>query len=88
MCQPAFSLLILSFTSINALGVAAAATFAFRRVASLTTAAKGEPHLIQAARTTVFHDGFAAGATFAVIGLLIAVILLPRIPKADAPPAA
>jgi hypothetical protein len=65
----------------GALGVAAAATFAFRRVASLTAAARGNPHLVQAARTTVFHDGFAAGAAFAVIALLTSVILLPRIPK-------
>jgi predicted MFS family arabinose efflux permease len=71
----------------GALGVAAAATFAFRRVASLTAAAHGNPYLIQAARTTVFHDGFAAGATFAVIGLLISVTLLPRIPKTGTPPA-
>jgi EmrB/QacA subfamily drug resistance transporter len=66
----------------GALGVAAAATFAFRRVASLTAAAHGDPHLVQAARTTVFHDGFAAGATFAVIALLVSVALLPRIPRA------
>jgi EmrB/QacA subfamily drug resistance transporter len=65
----------------GALGVAAAATFAFRRVASLTLAAHGDPRLIQAARTTVFHDGFAAGATFAVIALAISLSLLPRIPK-------
>jgi predicted MFS family arabinose efflux permease len=71
----------------GALGVAAAATFAFRRVASLTAAAHGSPHLVQAARTTVFHDGFAAGAAFAVIALLVAVALLPRIPKTDAPAA-
>jgi EmrB/QacA subfamily drug resistance transporter len=71
----------------GALGVAAAATYAFRRVASLTAAAHGNPHLIQAARTTVFHDGFAAGATFAVIALLVSVTLLPRIPKTDAPAA-
>ena len=68
----------------GALGVAASATFAFRRVASLTAAAHGDPHLIQAARTTVFHDGFAAGATFAVIALLVCVALLPRIPGAEA----
>ena len=72
----------------GALGVAAAATFAFRRVASLTAAAHGDPRLVQAARTTVFHDGFAAGAVFAVIALLVSVILLPRMPKTDAPPAA
>jgi EmrB/QacA subfamily drug resistance transporter len=65
----------------GALGVATAATFAFRRVASLTAAARGNPHLVQAARTTVFHDGFAAGAAFAVIALLISLILLPRIAK-------
>src|SRR6202044_219623 len=51
----------------GALGIAAAATFPFRQVAALTTAAHGNPHLIQAARTTVFHDGFGAGATFALI---------------------
>lgn len=72
----------------GAIGVAAAATFAFRRVAGLTTAAHGDPYLIEAARTTVFHDGFAAGATFAVIALLISVIFLPRIPRADSPVAA
>jgi EmrB/QacA subfamily drug resistance transporter len=65
----------------GALGIAAAATFAFRRVAALTAAAHGNPHLIQAARTTVFHDGFAAGATFAVIALLISVTLLPNLPR-------
>jgi EmrB/QacA subfamily drug resistance transporter len=72
----------------GALGVAAAATFAFRRVSSLTAAAHGDPHLIEAARTTVFHDGFAAGAAFAVTALLISVIFLPRIPRADGPVAA
>ncbi|HEY6790071.1 MAG TPA: hypothetical protein VI365_22455 [Trebonia sp.] len=79
---------ILSQGGCRNVGVAAAATFAFRRVASLTAAAHGNPHLIQAARTTVFHDGFAAGATFAVIALLVSVTLLPRIPKAGVPAAA
>ena len=68
--------------------MAAAATFAFRRVSSLTAAAHGDPHLIEAARATVFHDGFAAGAAFAVTALLISVISLPRIPRADGPVAA
>ena len=62
----------------GALGVAIAATFAFRRVTALTAAAHGNLHLIEAARTTVFHDGFAAGAAFAVIALLLSVFLLPR----------
>lgn len=72
----------------GALGVAVAATFAFRRVASLTVAAHGDPHLVQAARTSVFHDGFAAGAGFALIALVISVILLPRIPRGATMPAA
>jgi EmrB/QacA subfamily drug resistance transporter len=69
----------------GALGVAVAASYAFRRVAALTAAAHGDPRLVQAARTTVFHDGFTAGAAFALLALLVAVALLPRIPKADGP---
>jgi len=64
----------------GALGVAVAATFAFRRVGALTAAAHGNPQLIQAARTTVFHDGFAVGAAFTVIALLACVVLLPPLP--------
>jgi hypothetical protein len=71
----------------GALGVAVAATFAFRRVASLTVAAHGSPQLIEAARVAVFHDGFAAGAAFAGIALLISVTLLPSGPR-DTPPQA
>jgi EmrB/QacA subfamily drug resistance transporter len=67
----------------GALGVAVAATFAFRRAASLTVAAHGRPQLIEAARVAVFHDGFAAGAAFAGIALLISVTLLPPAPRAD-----
>ncbi|HEX4288645.1 MAG TPA: hypothetical protein VH021_07005 [Trebonia sp.] len=63
------------------LGVAA--TFASRRVASLTAAAHEGPHLILAARITVFHDGFAAGAAFAAVALLISATLLPPPPRAD-----
>ena len=72
----------------GALGVAVAATFALRRVTALTAAAHGSPLLILAARTTVFHDGFAAGAAFAVVALLISVILLPPIPRTEGPLAA
>jgi hypothetical protein len=60
---------------------------AFRRIAALNAAAHGDPHLTQAARTAVFHDGFAAGAAFAVIALLVSVTLLPRIPRAGTPTA-
>ena len=69
----------------GALGVAVAATYAFRQVAELTSAADGDPTLIDAARTAVFHDGFAAGATFAGIALLVSLVLLPRIPQTDGP---
>ncbi|MGC4933846.1 MFS transporter [Gordonia sp. DT30] len=72
----------------GALGVAVAATYAFRRVDELTAAAGGHPALIAAARTTVFHDGFAAGAGFALAALLVALVLLPTIPKHDGPIAA
>jgi predicted MFS family arabinose efflux permease len=65
----------------GALGVAVAATFAFRRLASLTAAAHGRPHLVQAARITVFHDGFATAAAFALVALLLSVTLLPSVPR-------
>jgi EmrB/QacA subfamily drug resistance transporter len=64
----------------GALGVAIAATFAFRRIGALTAAAHGDPHLVQAARATVMHYGFAAGAAFSIIALLVSVVLLPRLP--------
>ncbi|NDU75636.1 DHA2 family efflux MFS transporter permease subunit [Actinomadura sp. DSM 109109] len=69
----------------GALGVAVAATYAFRRVDELTAAAAGDPRLVDAARTTVFHNGFAAGAGFAIAALLVALILLPAIPRHDGP---
>jgi EmrB/QacA subfamily drug resistance transporter len=72
----------------GALGLAAAATFAFRQVTSLTAAAHGDQRLVEAARATVFHDGFAAGAVFAAVAVLVSVFLLPRIPPADTPPPA
>lgn len=72
----------------GALGVAVAATYAFRRVDELTTAAGGDPSVVEMARTTVFHDGFAAGACFSVAALLVALLLLPTIPKHDGPLAA
>lgn len=72
----------------GALGVAVAATYAFRRVDELTASAAGDPRLVDAVRTTVFHDGFAAGAGFAIAALLVAALLLPAIPKHDGPIAA
>jgi predicted MFS family arabinose efflux permease len=72
----------------GALGVAVAATYAFRRVDELTTAAAGNPGLVEAARTTVFHDGFAAGTGFALAALLVSLVLLPAVPKHDGPIAA
>jgi len=72
----------------GALGVAVSASWAFRRVSALTRHAHGAPNLVEAARTTVFHDGFAAGAVFALLALLVSLVLLPRIPHTDQPPAA
>jgi EmrB/QacA subfamily drug resistance transporter len=72
----------------GALGVAGAATYAFRRVDELTAAAAGDPRLVEAARTTVFQDGFAAGSGFALAALLVALVLLPAIPRHDGPIAA
>lgn len=72
----------------GALGVAIAATYAFRRVDELTAAAAGNPRMVEAARTTVFHDGFAAGAGFALAALVVALVLLPAVPKRDGPVAA
>lgn len=69
----------------GAIGVAAAAAYAFRRVDELTAAAHGDPALITAARTAVFHDGFIVGAAFAVAALLVVLLLLPRIPKSEGP---
>jgi len=65
----------------GALGVAVSATWAFRRVDALTEAAHGDPVLIEAARTAVFHDGFTVGAVFAGLALLVALLLLPAIPR-------
>lgn len=72
----------------GAVGVAIAATYAFRNVGALTRQAGGDSSLVLAARTTVFHDGFTAGAAFAFIALVIAVALLPRIPQPERPVAA
>ncbi|MDN5726653.1 MAG: MFS transporter [Propionibacteriales bacterium] len=69
----------------GALGVAVAASYAFRRVDELTAAAAGDPTLIDTARVTVFGDGFTAGAGFAMAALLVALVLLPGIPKHDRP---
>lgn len=69
----------------SAVGIAVATTFAFRLVARLTAAAHGDPRLVQAARATVFHNGFAAGAAFAVAALLVSVFLLPRVPGSGVP---
>jgi EmrB/QacA subfamily drug resistance transporter len=67
----------------GALGVAVAATYAFRRVDELTAWAHGDPALVIAARTTVFHDAFAVGAGLAIAALLISLLFMPRIPHSE-----
>jgi hypothetical protein len=61
----------------GALGVAVAATIAFAQVDELTAAAHGDPILIRAARTTVFHDAFLVGGCFAVAAFLLCLLFLP-----------
>ncbi|MGW2468831.1 MFS transporter [Streptomyces bauhiniae] len=61
----------------GALGLAVAATYAFRRVAELTAWADGVPARVTSARTDVFHDAFLAGACFATAGLALTLILMP-----------
>ncbi|MBA3339652.1 MAG: MFS transporter [Geodermatophilaceae bacterium] len=69
----------------GALGVAVAATYAFRRVDELTAAAAGDPSLVEAARLSVFHDGFAVGGALSIAALLVTLVLLPAIPKHEGP---
>jgi MFS family permease len=73
----------------GALGVAIAASIAFDRVAELTAKAHGDPNLILAARTSVFHHAFFVGACFAAAALLVSLVLLPRMPATgtSTPPA-
>ncbi|MQY04851.1 MFS transporter [Actinomadura macrotermitis] len=61
----------------GALGLAVAATVAFRRVADLTSWAGGDPERVLQARTMVFHDAFLTGAAFAAAALAITLLLLP-----------
>lgn len=72
----------------GALGLAVAATYAFRRVDALTKWADGVPARVTEARTEVFHDAFLAGACFAAAGLLLTLILLPFTRASDQPAAA
>ena len=62
----------------GAIGVAVAATIAFRRIPELTRAADGDPILVQAARTSVFHEAFLVGVCFAAAAFALA-LLLPRL---------
>ncbi|MFC8092596.1 MFS transporter [Streptomyces sp. NPDC057301] len=72
----------------GALGLAVAATYAFRQVEQLTEWADGVPARVTQARTEVFHDAFLAGACFAVAGLLLTLLLLPFAKATDQPAAA
>ncbi|MFI6124191.1 MFS transporter [Streptomyces sp. NPDC051064] len=61
----------------GALGLAVAATYAFRRVDELEARSKGVPELVDQARTTVFHDAFLISAGFAAAALLVTLVMLP-----------
>ncbi|WP_041939320.1 MULTISPECIES: MFS transporter [Frankia] len=62
----------------GAIGLAVAATYAFRDLAERTDRAHGVPALVHQARADVFHDAFLAGAFFAAAALLVTLVLLPR----------
>ncbi|MFF4343170.1 MFS transporter [Kitasatospora sp. NPDC001540] len=70
----------------GALGLAVAATWAFRRVAELTERAHGVPELVLRARTEVFHDAFLVGGVFAGAAFLVALVLLPLTRATGEPP--
>ena len=72
----------------GALGLAVAATYAFRQVEQLTEWADGVPERVIQARTEVFHDAFLAGACFAAAGLVLTLLLLPFTRAAEQPAAA
>ncbi|MDJ0466268.1 MFS transporter [Streptomyces sp. H27-C3] len=61
----------------GALGLAVAATWAFRNIAEMEAKAASDPSLAAAARTDVFHDAFLVGATFAAAAFLVTLVLLP-----------
>ncbi|MBT0772561.1 MFS transporter [Kineosporia sp. J2-2] len=61
----------------GALGVAVAATIAFRRVDELTAWANGDPARTDVARASVFHDAFLVGGCFALTALVLSAVLLP-----------
>ncbi|MEU9419386.1 MFS transporter [Streptomyces sp. NPDC051000] len=69
----------------GALGLAVAATFAFRRIPELTAKAHGVPELVREARTTVFHDAFLISAGFAAVAFLVTLVLLPLTKAKDQP---
>lgn len=61
----------------GALGVAVAATVAFRRVDELTAWAGGDPGQVHEARLMVFHDAFLLGAVLAGTAFVLCLVLLP-----------
>ncbi|MFC8231279.1 MFS transporter [Streptomyces sp. NPDC057287] len=69
----------------GALGLAVAATYAFRRIDELEAQTKGHPELVDGARTTVFHDAFLISAGFAAAALLVTLVLLPLTRAKDVP---
>ncbi|MFF3326630.1 MFS transporter [Streptomyces sp. NPDC002889] len=71
----------------GALGLAVAATIAFRRIPELAAKAAGDPELERAARASVFHEAFLVGAGFAVAAFAVTLVLLPfvRTQADDAP---
>ncbi|MGW7367050.1 MFS transporter [Streptomyces sp. NPDC054841] len=61
----------------GAVGLAVAATIAFRNIPQLEAQARGIPELVREARTSVFHDAFLVGAGFAAAAFVVTLLLLP-----------
>jgi hypothetical protein len=64
----------------GALGVAALSTVAFTAVAHRLAAAHGNPAVRPLALASGFHRGFFIGALLSALALIIATLLLPRLP--------
>jgi EmrB/QacA subfamily drug resistance transporter len=60
----------------GALGLAVLATIANSTTKDLVTAAKGAPAALPNALTEGFHDAFLAGAGFAIVGVIAAMVMI------------
>ena len=60
----------------GALGLAVLATIANTRTENVMTEARGDPAALQGALTEGFNQAFLAGAGFAVLGIIAALVMI------------